>query len=481
MIYLSAQPDTTYFTWQLALQLRNFHSMGILKENIQVLVAYNRELGLNPAFQIFIEENKHLASFYIYGDKRIKPKYTSSIRPNILKQHFDLFPGLVNETIMYHDSDILFSRIPEIVDVEKNDVCYVSDTRHYLDVNCIRYSASENLLNDMLNVVGLSKEKLMQEDNQTGGAQYILKKITSAFWEKVERDSEDLYTVMIDFNLKLWQKDYPSTKEFRSKKRGIQAWCADMWAVLWNLWLMDKNVEIHPEMEFSWPYNPIEDWNRLAIQHYSGIIEDKTKYFRKGEYINYMPWYDDALDIIPNSSCSYEIVKMIKNYRYNLDLNREACPNEEIILYSNAPDMHTIAIFNIYKKYLHKYLDIVITMCTEQLDQFVRIRTSGNFLKSCLIIPIDHLLNITEIKKILKGSSGLCISIKNLYQSDVLFTEAFSKILEIELLTNNKGKFMQATVSKPIYRICVAHHVTNSEPNFSSLKQGFLEEAYCLS
>ena len=51
MLYLIVQPYTTYFIWQLELQLRNLYSLGIQKENIQVLNAYNKELGLNPDFQ----------------------------------------------------------------------------------------------------------------------------------------------------------------------------------------------------------------------------------------------------------------------------------------------------------------------------------------------------------------------------------------------------------------------------------------------
>ncbi|MFZ4260630.1 hypothetical protein ACFRAE_01210 [Sphingobacterium sp. HJSM2_6] len=196
MIYLSAQPDTTYFIWQLEIQLRNFNSLGISKEKIQVLVAYNKDLGLNPAFQSFINENNHLANFYTYIDEREKPKYTSSVRPNILSQHFKLFPRLSQEVIMYHDSDVLFSRKPQIDHLYEDLVCYVSDTRNYLDINYIRQTASEDLLDEMLKIVGLAKEKLIAENEQTGGAQYILKGITCEFWNKVERDSEELYVRM---------------------------------------------------------------------------------------------------------------------------------------------------------------------------------------------------------------------------------------------------------------------------------------------
>ena len=459
MLYLSAQPDTTYFIWQLEIQLRNLLSLGVLKENIQVLIAYNQDLELNPDYQRFIDENKHLAQFYIYPDLRERPKYISSVRPNILKQHFMRFPELSEMTIMYHDSDILFSRIPKIEDVEKNDICYVSDTRNYLDINYIRATGNEDLLDEMLSIVGLSKEKLIQENEQTGGAQYILKGITTDFWEKVEEDSENLYVAMRNYNRKLWEKEYPEKRDYRSKKRGIQAWCADMWAVLWNLWLENKPVEIHLEMEFSWPYSAREDWNRLAIQHYSGNIEDKAKFFKKTEYLNYTPWYDTDLDIIPNTSCSYEIVKLIKARRMELDSERPAFPNKMILLKGETNDDKNKKLFTLYRNYITKYLDIKVmylnghnNTSTIIYKDPISMDKMNTLSPNCvfLIIPIDVLIPIEDIEKLLQQESDQAFKLNNAFVSDTLFAEAFSKMLDIQLLTENKSKFNESECSRCI-------------------------------
>lgn len=480
MIFISAQPDTTYFTWQLVLQLRNFHTLGILKENIHILVAYNKEMGLNPIFEKFIEENSLYGTFFLYEDQRERPTYISSIRPNILKQHFKKYPELSDSTLMYHDSDILFSRIPNMAGVEENEICYVSDTRNYLDVNYIRRASSEALLDDMLQIVGLDKAKLLQEDKQTGGAQYVLKGITPGFWEKVERNSEDLFRIMSDYNSRLWEREYPTKKVYRSKTNGIQAWCADMWALLWNLWLIDTKVEIHPEMAFSWPDSPIADWHGLAIQHYSGKIDDKTNYFRKIEYINYMPWYDESLNSIPNTNCSYEIVQIIKQEKAELDQKRVFHPDAEIILYVNAKENQNDRIIQIYKKYIQKYLDINVTVNSQIWDEKLAIQKSEKNGNAYLIIPADHLLSITDIKRILNVSARLSVSISTLYQSDVLFTEAFSKMLEIELLTNNRGKFIPSEYSKPIYWTGTALGL-REKPIDPSLKLFTVTEAFSLS
>ncbi|MBL1408204.1 hypothetical protein [Sphingobacterium faecale] len=459
MIYISAQPDKIYFIWQLEILLRNLNKLGIHQNDIQVLVAYNKDLGLNPYFQKFIDSHLHLATFYAYEDQRERPKYTSSIRPNILKQHFYKYPELSSKTLMYHDSDILFSRIPHIDEVEENDICYVSDTRNYLDVNYIRNTSSENLLDDMLYIVGLGKDKLLKENQHTGGAQYILKGITADFWEKVENDAERLFVVMKDYNTKLWQESYSTTKEYKSKKRGIQAWCADMWAVLWNLWLHEKKVEIHPEMNFSWPYSPIEEWNEKSIQHYSGNIKEKEKHFKKTEYLNYMPWYDEALHSIPNTNCSYKIVKLIQARKKQLDNNRPFFLNSCVVFDGRGIGEEQLENFKLIKAYILKHLAIKLFLLTNDQSQTkenmrVNIQQLLSILdrdyEQVLWIPFRYTPDIKDIQDILESniSKDLSFYLKEIYKVDLLFTEVFSKVLDMELLHVNRGKF-NSTIPLP--------------------------------
>ena len=65
MIFLSAQPDNFYFLWQLKLQLYNFNKLGILPEQIHVLIGYEKQKGLASYFKQFIKENKQ-AKFYAH-------------------------------------------------------------------------------------------------------------------------------------------------------------------------------------------------------------------------------------------------------------------------------------------------------------------------------------------------------------------------------------------------------------------------------
>ena len=132
MIYLSAQPDSTYFLWQLELQIFNFSKLGIRPESIVVLIAYHPAKGLSPDFKMLVKNNKQ-ASFFTYPDTRISKQYESSIRPHIIAKHFSKFPNLSYEVIFYHDSDIILRKIPDFFHLMKDKKWYVSDTRKYLD------------------------------------------------------------------------------------------------------------------------------------------------------------------------------------------------------------------------------------------------------------------------------------------------------------------------------------------------------------
>lgn len=453
MLYLSAQPDQPYFIWQLEIQLRNFHALEISRDQIQILGSYKPEKGVSPLFEKFMGENAHLANFYVYPDNREQSKYTSSIRPHILKQHFERYPALEKETLFYHDSDILFSHIPQIADVETNATCYVSDTRNYLDIDYIRRVGTAELLSGMTNIVGIPVNTIESNKSHTGGAQYILKGINAAFWKKVEHDSEDLYILMKNYNTKLWEKEYAEKKDFRSKKRGIQAWCADMWAVLWNLWLLDKKVEIHPEMDFSWPYSPIEEWDKKAIQHYSGNIKEKDKYFKKSEYLNYMPWYDKGLLSIPKSSCSYKIVEMIRTRKAELDQKRPSFPNCCIVYDGRNHTEAQLESYSIIRNYIHKHIEIDLYLLIDpslpsrkhqgiQFEKLLSVLDGG--YEKLIWIPLSSILDIqdlhTLLKKPLKEESEALYPEES-YKVDTLFVETFSKVLDMELLHLNKGKF----------------------------------------
>ena len=84
-----------------------------------------------------------------------------------------------------------------------------------------------------------------------------------------------------------------------------------MWAVLWNLWKLERKTEIIKELDFTWATENINAWGKNAIFHNAGINNDNNKEFYKAKYLNKKP--PKNLEINPNlaSFKYYELVKQI--------------------------------------------------------------------------------------------------------------------------------------------------------------------------
>ena len=65
---------------------------------------------------------------------------------------------------------------------------------------------------------------------------------------------------------------------FKDENTGFQSWCADMWAVLWNLWLKEKDVLVVPELTFAWATDSIEKLKEVTIYHNAGISNAQMEY-----------------------------------------------------------------------------------------------------------------------------------------------------------------------------------------------------------
>lgn len=476
MIYISVQPDDFYFTWQLEIQLRNFRKLNIPRESVQVLVGYNEILGVKPLFREFINKNRTLAEFYVYPDKRQNKDYISSIRPNILKQHFSAYPELENEIIFYHDSDVLFSRIPELDTSYNHEICYVSDTRSYLDSKYIKNNSSYDVFKSMAEIVGISTKTICDNDQHAGGAQYVLKGINSYFWDKVERDSQMLYSLLKDYNRSLWIHNFKTKGTYRCSINGIQAWCADMWAVLWNLWYFNKNVEIHPEMNFSWPDSPIENWKKNSMLHYSGEQNNEELSFKKTKYVHFPPWHDESIFKIPDKTCSYEVTQSIISRRNELDKDRYQISNVCFILFARCSHDIKIETLNLSLRYLSKHFDCDIKLIVEDSDKDTKTKaqikvtiedlhrtlTEAHNIEFLFFYPIEYIIGIESvIQKIEKARTYpdfpvLAYEPSDCFNLDPIFTKTFSMVLDDKLLSTNVNKF-GISVNEKVKTYCISY------------------------
>jgi len=267
---ICVQPCIKYYAWQVEVMLNNFKDQGITKKyDVRCLFAYNKnEHDWEEKVSIIKKLEASVigtASFFYYEDTRVYPiSYISSIRPNLLKQHFQQFPELSSQPIFYHDCDIVFTKFPDFFDNLLHDNnWYVSDTRSYIGHQYI-VSKGEEVLDKMCEIVGIDKSLVEQ------------------------KESENLYY------------------------HELQIWCADMWAILWGAWIRGYDTVIIPEMEFCWATDSIQRWEEKYIFHNAGVVDAmKEKYFYKGQFRDSYP-YSIESESYDRKMASYNYYNEIK-------------------------------------------------------------------------------------------------------------------------------------------------------------------------
>lgn len=274
--------------------INNFISNGVDPGDIHIVCAYKQTI---PEKWKTLVAYYSKVKFFFYKDERFKPTYISSIRPHVLHQHWLRNSELEKETVFYHDCDIVFTKPIDFTELLEDDNCYVSDTVSYIGAKYIR-SKGEHYLDLMTRLVNVNKDLVISQEKESGGAQYILKNISAKFWEKVYFDSENLWR-MVNHEIKKDKPDHP-----------IQIWCADMWAVLWNLWFFDKMVKVTDKMSFAWATSGIQDWDKHPIYHNAGVTGPDQKLFYKGQYQARLP-YDIKMEDFTDKQCSYKYAEEI--------------------------------------------------------------------------------------------------------------------------------------------------------------------------
>jgi len=465
MIYLSAQPDDYYFLWQLQLQVFNFHSLGIKPQNIHILIGFNPLKGLNPEFYNWIEGNMD-AMFFTYADKRESPSYLSSIRSHIIAKHFETFRYLEKETIFYHDSDIIFRCLPNFQCLIEDENWYASDTRSYLNTNYLINIGGEGLLKQMCDIVGISVGAVKEQDNNAGGAQYVIKNSPLLFWKKLEKDSENLYRLMEDHNISQYVRGEQDPKI-------IQSWCADMWAFWWNALLCNKNFEIHPELDFVWADSSMEQWNSKKILHYTGdISKSRTSVFRKGDFAYHDPFYTQFSQL-DEGNASYALKNVIEQYRTIQKNRRIDLSDVTFIFVVRINSEEYSENFYICVNYLTKWFntnvyiielgdikqvdqsqfieEIRYIFVEDNIEEALSLRNVNkvlqelttpviSFYETGMILPVHQIeLAVDELRQC--GADFISIQWDRCMRVDRLSKAIFSKTLDLAFFEENQGKY----------------------------------------
>lgn len=316
IVFVTAQPDVPYFHWQVKLYTHNFIELGIKPNNIHVVFS---TLG-NNQLSDGAQDLKHIGiNVHSYKDNRKDTSYIPSIKPYLISRWLYDYPQY-GKCFFLHDADIIFRELPDFNMLLSDEVCYVSDTIGYIGYNyiidcCNRYekqhptSDKHQLLNEMANVIGIDVNIIKENQQNSGGGQYIIKNTDHTLWERIYEKSTPLYKQMLNYQ-----------KRFPINPGQIQFWTAEMWSVLWNLWLFGFETKITKDLDFSWATDPVSVYEQKPILHMAGVTDNlKTTKFYKGEYINIDPIQKlkentNHFDYVDKGSATIKYIDVMRSY-----------------------------------------------------------------------------------------------------------------------------------------------------------------------
>ena len=334
--FITCCPDDTYYTWQVHLWLESLKDLGKSDKAI-VLIFIPRMREKNTKWEevtkLYPEAEFNFISDTPEDDlNKLISIYIPIIRPYMMWKYLKENPQLSNQALFYCDSDILFTRDFSIDKFLNDDIHYLSDTNSYINASYFDSKINQvlpeklddyknrDILGELASLVGISREVAEANNENSGGAQYLLKNTDYKFWSKVMNDS-----ILIRTYLQQVNRFY-----FKTENEGFQSWCADMWAVLWNLWLRDQETRVVPELEFAWATEPIGVLNVKSIFHNAGITGVEMgghPCFYKGKYHRGEdPTKDPFLDEILNNEesqkyCTWYYANKLKELHEKYKIN----------------------------------------------------------------------------------------------------------------------------------------------------------------
>lgn len=332
--YICAQPDDSYYTWQVHLWLESLRNRGESDKAI-VLIFIPKFRERNEKWDQVIALYPE-SEFVFYKDEDsvsdLLGIYIPIIRPYVLWKYFREHPEMSSKAVFYCDSDVLFTEKFDIQQFIDDDINYLSDTNSYINAKYFDSKVKDvlpdkleeyktrDVLSEIISVVGCSRDVAEAHNEHSGGAQYLLKNIDAAFWRKMINDC-----ILVRSYLQKINREF-----FESESKGFQSWCADMWALLWNLWVREAETKVIPEMGFSWAPDPITKLETHPILHNAGITSptmDGVPHFYKGKYHKGAnPMVDLHLDVVladekAKLKCTWyytnELVKLKNKYNLN--------------------------------------------------------------------------------------------------------------------------------------------------------------------
>ena len=315
-LFVTSQPDVPYFHWQIKVYVHNFIELGIPPENIHIILGIVKN-GDKPSEES-LKLRKLGVNVHHYQDDRGDKSYIPSIKPYLISKWLKEHPNY-GKCFFLHDSDIIFRVLPDFKKLMNDDITYLSDTIGYIGYDyiktcCDRYekqhpnSYEGQLIDEMTEVIGLEVECVKCNQENSGGGQYLIKNTNYELWVKIYEDCLPLYNQMLDYH-----------RRNPINAGGIQFWTAEMWSLLWNLWLHGVDTKIDDELEFSWATDNIDIFETKPILHMAGVTDNlKDTKFYKGDYINVSPLDklkndNNYFDFVDKNSATHKYIEIMKS------------------------------------------------------------------------------------------------------------------------------------------------------------------------
>lgn len=481
MVFINAQPDEYYFFWQLEILIFNFQTQGINLNNVHILIGYQKDPGLSVDFKEF-KKKYPKANIFVYEDTRQSKRYKSSLRPHIIAKHFEQYGDLVNDVIFYHDSDIVFLKLPNFNILSQGETWYASATRGYIGAQSIIGAGGINLFANMCKIVGIHPEMVLANNDHAGGAQYVIKNVNAKFWYKLETDCEKVYSLLETAESTFHLNDGPSNVPF------VEKWFTDMWVLWWNALAKNIKFEVHEELEFCWATSPVEQLYKVNILHYTGDTGHlNSPFFKKEQYVLYPPFNED-LTWVSNKYCGNALVGIIQNFNEERLRERYDLSDVSFLIPIRVDSSDRLTNLHIIVKYLHKNFKtniIVMEVDEEQKvdskelpdsiqyifqqnssSRLFRTKINNEMIKMVsspfvslydtdVIVPVKQIIKSVRILrrglyKIVSPYSGMFVNV------DYLLKEIFMKMLDDRFLLENQYK--GALTTKRSYGGCIFLH-----------------------
>jgi hypothetical protein len=298
MLFITTQPDTDYYIWQLQVQLNNFKKFGC-EDKCIVIFGYNPAFGISPNAVEFAKKTKAKVLYFPDTRDLSTRLYVPSIRPHLLKKLYKRNPEMIlNKNFLYLDCDIVFADYPDFSRMNEEKFVHLCNTESLFSFEKLMRSNKE-LFEKMCKVVGITPYVVNKYFETAGGIAYAFKffhYFDHDFWDKVERDSVGLYKIMLVSN---------------NEDSLMQIMSANKWALLWNLWLIGYDTKISTELSTSWASDPIENWGKHNLHNNAGVkSEDRGFLFYKGDFDEKTPFEDD-FTYVSSEYCSSKYVEEI--------------------------------------------------------------------------------------------------------------------------------------------------------------------------